>query len=163
MPAIIDMHQGMTLLDTKAHPAVKAHIDMLQGIISRMAKNSATCKSWAIPLVTAILTLSFQKDIIPTAAAFIPLGLFYLLDCYYLGFERKFKDYLRNFIIELNEGKDISKGIFLSHKTDDKCWFMRRLCSLGSQILCTLDGMFSFSTTIVYGVLALSVHLIGKI
>lgn len=104
-----------------------------------------------------------KKVIVPTAAAFIPLGLFYLLDCYYLGLERKFKDHLRDFIIELNEGKDISKGIFLSHKTDDKCWFMRRLCSLGSQILCTLDGMFSFSTTIVYGVLALSVYFIGKI
>ena len=28
----------MTLIDKKSHPAVKAHIDMLQGVISRMAK-----------------------------------------------------------------------------------------------------------------------------
>ena len=161
MPANIDTHQEMTLLETKSHPAVKAHIDMLQGIISRMAKNSATCKSWAIPLVTAILTLSFQKDIVPTTAAYIPLILFYLLDCYYLGLERKFKDRLRDFVIERNEGKDISKDVFLSHSTDDKCWIVRRLCSIVSQLLCVLDGMFSFSTTIVYGVLALCIYLIG--
>lgn len=71
----------MTILDTKAHPAVKAHIDMLQSIISRMAKNSATCKSWAIPLVTAILMLALEKRIVPPTAAFIPLCLFYLLCC----------------------------------------------------------------------------------
>ena len=153
----------MTLLEKKSHPAVKAHIDMLQSIISRMAKNSATCKSWAIPLVTAILTLSFQKDIVPTVSAFIPLGLFYLLDCYYLGLERKFKDRQRDFIAKLNNGEDVTKDIYYSHSTDDKCWFVRRLCSLWHQLACTLDGMFSFSTTIVYGALALSILIIGKI
>lgn len=151
----------MTLFDKKSHPAVKAHIDMLQGVISRMAKNSASCKSWAIPMVIAVITLSLEKGIVPTTTAFIPIGLFYLLDCYYLGLERKFKDRQRDFIAKLNNGDDVSNDIYYSHSTDDKCWFMRRLCSLGSQILCTLDGMFSFSTTIVYGVLALSVYLIG--
>lgn len=151
----------MTLFDKKSHPAVKAHIDMLQGVISRMSKNSASCKSWAIPMVIAVITLSLEKGIVPTTTAFIPIGLFYLLDCYYLGLERKFKDRQRDFIAKLNNGDDVSNDIYYSHRTDDKCWFIRRLCSLGSQILCTLDGMFSFSTTIVYGVLALSVYLIG--
>lgn len=154
-------YNQMTLFDKKSHPAVKAHIDMLQGVISRMSKNSASCKSWAIPMVIAVITLSLEKGIVPTTTAFIPIGLFYLLDCYYLGLERKFKDRQRDFIAKLNNGDDVSNDIYYSHRTDDKCWFIRRLCSLGSQILCTLDGMFSFSTTIVYGVLALSVYLIG--
>ena len=157
-----DINQ-MTLLEKKSHPAVKAHIDMLQGVISRMAKNSASCKSWTIPLVTAIIMLALEKGIVPTTAAFIPLGLFYLLDCYYLGLERKFKDRQRDFIAKLNNGEDVSKDIYYSHSTDDKCWFIRRLCSLGNQFLCTFDGMFSFSTTIVYGVLALSIYFVGKI
>lgn len=71
MPASINMPEEMTILDTKAHPAVKAHIDMLQNIISRMAKNSATCKSWAVPLVTAILMLALEKGIVPATTAFI--------------------------------------------------------------------------------------------
>ena len=153
----------ITLIDKKSHPAVKAHIDMLQGVISRMAKNSASCKSWAIPLVTAIIMLALEKGIVPTTAAYIPVGLFYLLDCFYLGLERKYKARQQDFIAKLNNGDDISKDIYSVHGTDDKCWLMRRLCSLGDQLICTLDGMFSFSTTIVYGVLALSIHLIGKI
>lgn len=155
------MLKELTIIETKAYPAVKAHIDMLQGIISRMAKNSASCKSWAIPMVTAIVTLALEKGILPTKVAYIPVGLFYILDCYYLGLERKFKDRLRDFIIKINEGKDVDKDIYLSHSTDDKCWLVRRLCSIGSQFLCVLDGMFSFSTTIVYGTLALIVYLIG--
>lgn len=153
----------MTLIEKKSLPAVKSHIDMLQGVISRMAKNSASCKSWAIPLVTAIIMLSLEKGIVPTTAALIPLILFYLLDCYYLGLERKFKDRQRDFIAKLNNGEDVSKEIYYSHSTDDKYWFIRRLCSLWNQLFCTLDGMFSFSTTIVYGTLALSILIIGKI
>ena len=156
------LDKDMTILEKKAHPAVKAHIDMLQSIISRMAKNSTSCKSWAIPLVTAIMMLSLEKGIMPTKVAYIPLILFYLLDCYYLGLERKFKDRLRDFIIKVNNGNNISNDIYLSHKTDDKCLFVRRLCSIKNQIFCTLDGMFSFSTTIVYGALALCVILLGK-
>lgn len=153
----------MTLLDKKSHPAVNTYIDMLQSVITRMAKNSAACKSWAIPLVTAILLLALEKGIVPTKTAYIPLCLFYLLDCYYLGLERKFKDCQCNFINKLNKGEDVSMDIYLFHRNDDKGWFLRRLCSIGDQFVCTLDGMFSFSTTIVYGVLALSIHLIGKI
>ena len=153
----------MTLIEKKSHPAVKAHIDMLQGVISRMAKNSASCKSWAIPLVTAIIMLALEKGVVPTKAAYIPLSLFYLLDCFYLGLERKYKDRQRDFINKLNNGDDISKDIYFSHSTDDKCLLIRRLCSIGNQLLCTLDGMFSFSTTIVYGVLAFSIHFIDKI
>ena len=115
------------------------------------------------PLVTAILMLAVEKRIVPPTAAFIPLCLFYLLDCYYLGLERKFKDRLRDFIIRINEGKDVDKDIYLSHSTDDKCWIVRRLCSIWHQILSVIDGMFSFSTTIVYGALALSIYFIGKI
>ena len=161
MQASINMSKDLTIIETKAHPAVKAHIDWLQGIISRMAKNSASCKSWAIPMVTAIVTLALEKGILPTKVAYIPVGLFYLLDCYYLGLERKFKDRLRDFIIKINDGKDFDKDIYLSHSTDDKCWIVRRLCSIWHQILSVLDGMFSFSTTIVYGALALIVRLIG--
>lgn len=125
----------ITIIDKKSHPAVKVYIDMLQGVISRMAKNSASCKSWAIPLVTAILMLSLEKDIVPSITAYIPLCLFYLLDCYYLGLERKFKDRQRNFIIKINRGEDISKDIYLFHSSDERSWLLRRLYSIGDQFI----------------------------
>ncbi len=150
----------MSLIDKKSHPAVQAHVNMMQGIINRMAQNSANCKNWAIPIVSAILMLALEKGVVPTATAYIPLVLFYVLDCYYLGLERKFRDQQRNFITKLNEGKDVASDIFFAQTTEKKGWFKRRLRMIIDQLLCTFDGAISFSTTIVYGVLALSVYLI---
>lgn len=155
--------QEMSILERKGHPVVQAHINMLQGIITRMAQNSTNCKSWAIPIVSAILMLALEKGVIPTATAYIPLVMFYLLDCYYLGLERKFRDEQRDFIKNLNEGKDVTKNLFFAQSVEKKCWFARRGRMMLDQLLCTLDGAFSFSTTIVYGVLALSIYLICKI
>ena len=155
--------QEMNILERKGHPVVLAHINMLQSIISRLAQNSTNCKSWAIPIVSAILMLALEKGIIPTATAYIPLVVFYLLDCYYLGLERKFRDQQRNFIKKLNDGQDVTKDLFYAQSVEKRCWLTRRGRMILDQLLCTLDGVFSFSTTIVYGVLGLSVYLIGKI
>ena len=155
--------QEMNILERKGHPDVQAHINMLQGIITRMAQNSTNCKSWAIPIVSAVLMLALEKDTIPNITAYIPLAIFYLLDCYYLGLERKFRDEQRDFIARINNGEDITQDLFFAQGSDKKGWFGRRWTTLKDQLLRTLDGVFSFSTTIVYGVLALSIYLIGKI
>jgi hypothetical protein len=39
-------------------PAVMAHINLLQGIINRLANNSACCKTWCLALVGALLSLA---------------------------------------------------------------------------------------------------------
>jgi hypothetical protein len=39
-------------------PAVTAHINLLQGIINRLANNSASCKTWCITLVGALVSLA---------------------------------------------------------------------------------------------------------
>lgn len=44
--------------------AVQAHVSMLQGIINRMANNSANCKTWTITIVAAMLVLLVDKIII---------------------------------------------------------------------------------------------------
>ena len=77
-------------LEVLKNSAVQAHISMLQGIINRMAGNSANCKNWTVTLVAAMLVLLVDKDMqIPNAwICLIPVALFYLLDCYYLGLER---------------------------------------------------------------------------
>ena len=61
---------------------VQAHISMLQGIINRMANNSANCKAWTITIVAAMLVLLVDKNYnMPNAwICFIPIALFYLID-----------------------------------------------------------------------------------
>lgn len=70
------------------------HLDILQGIISRMAANSASCKNYCITLVTALLALAFgQSDVTQMLLyiAYIPIVLFFFLDAYYLSLECYFK------------------------------------------------------------------------
>lgn len=77
-------------LEVLENSAVQFHISMLQGIINRMANNSANCKTWTVTLVTAMLVLLLEKKIkLPNPwISLIPVVLLYLLDCYYLCLER---------------------------------------------------------------------------
>jgi hypothetical protein len=68
------------------------YISLLQENINRMAGNSANCKGWLLTLVSAItalqLTAADLRGILWIAPVLIVL--FYYLDSYYLGLERKF-------------------------------------------------------------------------
>ena len=73
-------------------PAVQSHLEMLQGVIQRMAENSRSCKLWSITALSAVLFLAARTEI-PwyTLIALVPLSLFFLLDVYYLSLERRFR------------------------------------------------------------------------
>jgi hypothetical protein len=40
------------------NPTIAAHINLLQGFISRLANNSASCKTWCLTLVAVFLALA---------------------------------------------------------------------------------------------------------
>ena len=70
----------------------QSHLEMMQGVIQRMAENSRSCKLWSITALSAVLFLAARTGI-PwyTLIALIPLLLFFLLDVYYLSLERRFR------------------------------------------------------------------------
>ena len=72
--------------------AVQSHLEMLQGVIQRMAENSRSCKLWSITALSAVIFLAARTGV-PwhTLIALIPLSLFFLLDVYYLSLERRFR------------------------------------------------------------------------
>ena len=72
--------------------AVQSHLEMLQGVIQRMADNSRSCKLWSITALSAVLFLAARTGV-PwyTLIALVPLSLFFLLDIYYLSLERRFR------------------------------------------------------------------------
>lgn len=73
--------------------AVIKHMEMYQAIITRMAANSAACKQWCIPLITAILAFVVKdKSYNLVLLTIIPLLLFYCLDSYYLMLENRFRE-----------------------------------------------------------------------
>lgn len=72
---------------------VNAHLNNLQAVITRMASNSASCKTWCITLVAAILLFVSKKEapeLIVIAA--IPVIFFGFLDVYYLVLENRFRE-----------------------------------------------------------------------
>ena len=128
------------ILKIKESPAVQAHISMLQGIISRMAVNSSYCKNWTVTLVAALLVLLVDEDKnIPSAyICLIPVVLFYVLDSYYLGLERKYISMQKTFLKNL-EGPVYAYGIFMVNRIG----FFDKFCSF-------LKALFSFSTLPFY-------------
>ena len=134
------MSNKLSRLDS---PAVQGYISMLQGIINRMAGNSASCKTWTVTLVTAMLVLLVDKQIqLPNPLlCLIPVVLLYLLDCYYLGLERITISIQEEFFSSLS--KETADYIDLLYKVDERG-------QLGSQLYNMLKAIFSISTTPFY-------------
>jgi len=104
-------------LPTKLTPdssSVQTYLNILQNIITRMATNSASCKTWCISLVSAILVVIADKNK-PNYAwiTLIPIILFFLLDSYYLGQERSFREIYNNFIKDLHSGAITTDKLFV--------------------------------------------------
>ena len=85
--------------------AVQSYLNILQGIINRMAANSAGCKTWCITLVSAILVIVSDESNPDYAwLALVPLLLFLFLDSYYLGLEQRYRNTYNDFIKKLHDG-----------------------------------------------------------
>ena len=68
------------------------HLEMIQGIISRMANNSFLLKGWAVTLVASIFALSAKDtDKLYFILAYVPIIVFWGLDAYYLLQERLYR------------------------------------------------------------------------
>ena len=65
------------------------HLEMIELIIERMAKNSFQLKGWSVAIATLIITLSANNEDKRVAfISLIPLLSFWFLDAYYLQLER---------------------------------------------------------------------------
>lgn len=68
------------------------HLEMIQGIISRMAKNSFALKGWAVTLVAGVFALaSKDAEKLFCLIAYAPILIFWGLDSYYLLQERLYR------------------------------------------------------------------------
>lgn len=126
---------------------VQTHITTLQGIICRMSNYSLNCKTWAITIITGIIVLLFDKT--KTSYYYIiyfPLLIFYLLDSYYLGLERVFRDIYNAFILEVQNSTKDEIDIRFSLK--------------GKKIKSFLKSLYSVSTLPFYIVIGIAIFVI---
>ena len=82
----------LSLLSPADNPAVTSHITLLQGIINRLSDNSASCKTWCLTLVAALLGLSGAAHAAGIVEfALVPVVVFGYLDATYLAQERAYR------------------------------------------------------------------------
>ena len=87
-------------------PAVLGHLQIVQGVIQRIAENSRSCKVWCVTLVSAILVLVAQtKESQHALIALAPIALFWLLDSYYLALERGFRESYNALVGKVHDGQ----------------------------------------------------------
>ena len=75
------------------------HLEMIQGIIIRMASNSFLLKGWSVILVSALFALAARDaNVSFVYLAYFPALAFWILDGYFLWQEKLFRalyDYVR--------------------------------------------------------------------
>lgn len=68
------------------------HLEMIQGIINRMAGNSFYLKGWAVTLISGIFVLANKDtDKMYFLVSYIPIIVFWGIDTYYLLQERLYR------------------------------------------------------------------------
>ena len=84
-------------------PAARTHLEIIQGVINRMAENSRSCKVWCVTLVAATLVLVARTGEPQHALiALTPTLLFLFLDTYYLALERAFRNSYNGFVTKMH-------------------------------------------------------------
>ncbi len=94
-------------------PSVQSYLTILQSVISRVATNSSSCKTWCVTLVSAIVVIIAGKGN-PNYVwiSIVPIGLFLLLDSYYLALERQFRNVYNDFIKKLHSDSASVEDVF---------------------------------------------------
>lgn len=85
------------------------HLELIQGVINRMASNSFKLKGWAVTLVAGVFALaSKDTDKLYFLIAYIPILVFWGLDSYYLLQERLYRSLYENVRKKENNKIDFS-------------------------------------------------------
>ena len=119
------------------------HLEMIQGIINRMANNSFLLKGWSVILVSALFALT-AKDSNKTfiLLAYFPALAFWILDGYFLQQERLFRKLYDKAREMKNEDIDFSMDTSIVEKD---CWF----CVCFSKTLLIFHGVIIAAICIV--------------
>ncbi len=139
------------------------YVELLQRNIDRMASNSASFKNWLVATIGGSLAICFSNNVPPEKIKILILVLiiitllFYVLDSYYLGIERKMKNAENLFIAKCKAKSEqdvrlllmsFSQTLEIPERTPDSCEDLRR--RKREQLKGTIKAMSSFSTLWFY-------------
>ena len=104
----------------------REYLLMIQKTISRMSSNSFLTRGWAVTIFTGLYTLyaTNQNDLLLGVIAVI-VCIFWLMDSYYLGLERSYRDLYDDARKSRNDVTDFNMSANSRHR-----WFK----AMGSRI-----------------------------
>ena len=145
----------MEIMDSNfENPAVQHFISYLEGIINRMAANSANCKNWLLAIIAGCMAMqpSMQGVVDKIWLAYPLIALFCILDSYYLGCEKYYRDMVNDFVKEVR--KDGEQYVPFLYKFTDR--------SVYHDVDAVLSGLTSIATWPFYGTILAIVLLISN-
>jgi hypothetical protein len=87
------------------NPAATAHIALLQGIITRLANNSASSKTWCLTLVAALLSLAgAARTPQIVTVTIVPIVIFGFVDIMYLATEVAYRNLYAQVVARMRDG-----------------------------------------------------------
>ncbi|MCL2593091.1 MAG: hypothetical protein FWD82_06970 [Defluviitaleaceae bacterium] len=136
-------------MDNKLEMAItQTHISTLQNIIARLSNYSMSCKTWAVTIVSALCVVIFDpQKITYFYIIIIPISIFWLFDCYYLGLEKTFREIYIEFLVKIKNND--------TNICDDM-----KIVLKGKRLINFLKALISISTTPLYFALAIIVFLL---
>lgn len=122
------------------------YLQMIQGIVNRMASNSFMLKGWAVTLIAGIFALaSKDTDKVYFLIAYIPIIIFWGLDAYYLMQERLYRNLFNSvrcindseidFSMDTSEYIDKTTHYFSCILSATELWFYLPLALLSAVII----------------------------
>lgn len=113
-----------------------AHLNMIQGIINRMANNSFLLKGWSITVISALFALATQnKENNFLYLSLLPCLMFWYLDAYFLRQERLYRQLYQ----------------YIASKTENKIDFSMNTKPFENNIDCLCKTCFSNTLLVFYG------------
>ena len=135
------------------------HLEMIENIIERMAKNSFQLKAWTMTLVVLIGGLAAndteRKFII---IAFIPIVVFWLLDAYYLRLERQYRILYKT--VTEKRDDEINFSMDLSQIQNMSIADSKKMCLLNC-LLSVTEVIFYLPISIALGVIIYILNIFG--
>ena len=135
------------------------HLEMIENIIERMAKNCFQLKAWTMTLVVFIGGLAAKdterKFIL---IAFIPIIVFWLLDTYYLRLERQYRILYKTVTEKRDDEIDFSMD--LSQIQNMSISDSKKICPLNC-FLSTTELVFYLPITVTLGVIIYILNIFG--
>ena len=132
------------------NPAVQHFISYLEGIINRMAANSANCKNWLLAIIAGCMAMQPTMQVVVDKIwlAYPLVALFCVLDSYYLGCEKYYRQMVNDFVNEVRKkDKQYVPYLFKFEERsvcDDVCAVLLGLASIATWPFYVAIMVFAF-------------------